>query len=409
MTIETTFASNQTPASEAASPSCFETAIDSLIRRWMRCGSLSVLWPNSRDAKYESGVPGPSAAIRIHRPRAFSRLALAGPIGFADAYVDGDWDSNDLAAVAEFAARNLNSSRSGALALPLLGAVRRLRHDARTNTRAGSRRNIAAHYDLGNAFYEAWLDPTMSYSSALFLGTTDLAEAQRVKYRRLLDLIAPRPGDHILEIGCGWGGFAEIAARERDLRVTAITVSPAQHAYASRRMAELGLSDRVAIRLCDYRDVGGRFDAIASIEMIEAVGERYWSRYFRTIHGRLRPGGRAALQAITIADNRFARYRRNPDFIQSRIFPGGMLPTRTVLADRAGRAGLETVRDDGFGLHYAETLARWSARFDAAWPDIRGMGFDARFRRLWHFYLAYCEGGFRSGAVDLRQILLTRT
>jgi len=409
MTIETTFASNQTPASEAASPPRFETAIDRMIRRRIRCGSLSVHWPGGRDMKYESGVPGPSAAIRIHSPRAFSRLALAGPIGLADAYVDGDWDSDDLAAVAEFAARNLNGSRSGGLALPLLGAIRRLRHGARANTRAGSRRNIAAHYDLGNAFYEAWLDSTMSYSSALFFGTTDLAEAQRVKYRRLLDLIAPQPGDHILEIGCGWGGFAEIAARERDLRVTAITVSPAQHAYASRRMAELGLSDRVAIRLCDYRDVKGRFDAIASIEMVEAVGERFWSRYFHTIHSRLRPGGRAALQAITIADNRFARYRRNPDFIQSRIFPGGMLPTRTILSDRARQAGLETIRDDGFGLQYAETLARWSARFDAAWPDIRGMGFDARFWRLWHFYLAYCDGGFRSGAVDLRQILLTRT
>jgi cyclopropane-fatty-acyl-phospholipid synthase len=394
---------------QTRAPTRHEAAIDDIVRGRVRHGSMHVIWPNGRKALYDSGVPGPVAIVRMHRFRALSRLTLAGPIGFADAYVDGDWDSPDLAAVAHFAALNAARERANAATAPALRAFHSLRHGLRTNSRGGSRRNIAAHYDLGNDFYRAWLDPTMSYSSGLFLGTANLAEAQRIKYRRMLDLIAIQPGDHILEIGCGWGGFAELAARERGARVTAVTISRAQHDHAAARIASLGLADKVDILLRDYRDIAGRYDAVVSIEMVEAVGERYWPHFFGTVRDALRPGGRAALQAITIAEDRFARYRRTPDFIQARIFPGGMLPTRTALTEQAGRVGLAPLRDDGFGAHYAATLAEWSRRFETAWPEIRALGFDGRFRRLWLFYLAYCEGGFRSGAVDLRQSLFTRS
>ena len=395
--------------SHCRAPSRREAAIDVIIRGRVRRGSLRVIWPNGRKAHYDSGLAGPAAEIRMHRFRALSRLTFAGPIGFADAYVDGDWDSPDLAAVATFAAQNAARDKPNALTAPALRAFRSLRHGLRVNSRGGSRRNIAAHYDLGNEFYGAWLDPTMSYSSGLYLGTADLAEAQRIKYRRMLDLIAIRPGEHILEIGCGWGGFAALAAGERGARVTAATISRAQHDHAAAHIAAEGLTDKVNVVLRDYRDLAGRFDAVVSIEMVEAVGERYWPRFFGTVRDSLRPGGRAALQAITIAADRFARYRRSPDFIQARIFPGGMLPTREALTEQAGRAGLTPVRDDGFGAHYAATLAEWTQRFETAWPEIQAMGFDKGFRRLWRFYLAYCEGGFRSGAVDLRQALFTRT
>jgi cyclopropane-fatty-acyl-phospholipid synthase len=282
----------------------------------------------------------------------------------------------------------------------------RLRHLLRMNTRAGSERNIHAHYDLGNDFYRRWLDQTMTYSSALFAGDFDrsLEDAQLAKYERILALLDPRPGSLILEIGCGWGGFAEYAARTRGCRVHGITISRRQLEFARQRVRDAGLDDRVTLEFCDYRDVQGRYDNVVSIEMYEAVGERFWPAYFRALRDRLKPGGRAVVQAITIAEERFERYRHSTDFIQQFIFPGGMLASLSVLHAQASRAGLTVRSTHAFGLDYAETLRRWNQRFNQAWSDIQPHGFDARFKRLWNFYLSYCEAGFRSRSTDVLQV-----
>jgi cyclopropane-fatty-acyl-phospholipid synthase len=276
----------------------------------------------------------------------------------------------------------------------------RLRHWLNRNSRQGSRRNIMAHYDLGNEFYAQWLDPTMTYSSALFAGgEASLAGAQVAKYSRILERLQAAPGQRILEIGCGWGGFAE-AATGQGLALTGLTLSPAQLAWAQRRVPSADL------RLQDYRDVNGRFDHIVSIEMFEAVGERYWPAYFRTLARCLKPQGRAVVQSIVIRDELFASYRRGTDFIQQYIFPGGMLPSPSVFAREAGRQGL-CVRDAfAFGDDYARTLALWREQFEARWPQIAALGFDETFRRLWRFYLAYCEAGFRAGNIDVMQFEL---
>jgi cyclopropane-fatty-acyl-phospholipid synthase len=290
-----------------------------------------------------------------------------------------------------------------------LWLARRLWHALNANTRRGSKRNIAAHYDLGNNFYSRWLDATMTYSCALFARPeTDLAEAQRAKYGAIADKLALAPGRRVLEIGCGWGGFASFAARERQANVTAITISREQLDFVRARIQREGLGERVDARLVDYRDLQGKFDAVASIEMFEAVGEKYWPAFFDKVASSLEPGGRAALQIITIADRWFEGYRKGVDFIQRYIFPGGMLPSPGALAREAARAGLKIDRQEFYGQHYAHTLGLWHERFRAAWPEIAPLGFDLRFRRMWEFYLAYCQAGFRSGSIDLTQLALVR-
>jgi len=354
------------------------------------------------------------AALAVHDARVFERTLAEGDIGFGESYIDGDWDSDDLAALLTLLAENRDTLDAAIRGQwwPLLR--HRLRHWLRANTRAGSRRNILAHYDLGNDFYAAWLDPTMSYSAALFGdggdagGYLDLAAAQRAKYLRLLDRLDARPGQTILEIGCGWGGFAEVAARDYGCRVHGVTLSPAQLAYARERAAAGGWADRAEFSLVDYRDLQGRYDHIVSIEMFEAVGERYWPSYFRQLRGLLKPGGRAAIQTITIADERFAAYRRGTDFIQRHVFPGGMLPSPAAFERRATGADFVVADRYAFGLDYARTLALWRESFEAAWPRIARLGFDERFRRLWRFYLAYCEAGFRAGTTDVVHYLLER-
>jgi cyclopropane-fatty-acyl-phospholipid synthase len=285
-----------------------------------------------------------------------------------------------------------------------------MRHKAHANTRRGSRRNIAAHYDLGNAFYSQWLDPTMTYSSGVFeRADMSLEEAQRNKWRKLAETLDLKPDHRVLEIGCGWAGFAIFAAQEYGCKVTGITLSQEQLAYARKTVEKAGLSDRIDIQLIDYRDVKGEFDRIASIEMFEAVGEEHWPAYFNVVRERLKPGGIAGLQIITIDEARFETYRTTPDFIQLYIFPGGMLPSPTALQAAATHQGLgfETVRT--FALSYAETLRRWRERFEDCWPSISTMGFDERFKRMWEYYLASCEGGFRAGAIDVGQFRLTRS
>jgi cyclopropane-fatty-acyl-phospholipid synthase len=338
-------------------------------------------------------------------------VLLKGDLGFAAGYLAGDWDTPQLSDLLTSIADNLGRVSQKIRGLKILTLGETLTHRLRGNTHAGARRNILAHYDLGNAFYDQWLDPSMTYSAALFTEAEEgLQSAQRRKYARLAELAGVRRDAEVLEIGCGWGGFAEYAAGELGAKVTAITLSPAQQAYARERLFRAGLAERVEVKLLDYRDAAGAYDAIVSIEMFEAVGEAYWPVYFRRLAELLAPGGRAGLQVITIRDDLFEDYRRRPDFIQLEIFPGGMLPTKPRLAAEAAGAGLRVAADGWLemGRCYADTLAAWRERFDAAWPRIAEQGFDARFRRLWRYYLAYCEAGFRTGRTDVVQFALTR-
>ena len=381
------------------------------LARRMEVGQLSLALPDGGRAVVD-GRQGRElrAVLDVRDPAALlRRLLLKGATGFGEAYVDGHWDSPDLVRLLHLALAN-----EAAVGAPVEGwgiarAVDRLRHFARANTRRGSRRNVADHYDLGNDFYALWLDSGMTYSSALFACADEpLEAAQDRKFRRLADALGLAPGHHVLEIGCGWGGFAIVAARDYGCRVTAITLSREQWRHARDRISAAGLADRVDIRLQDYRDVDGQFDRIASIEMFEAVGEAHWPTYFEILRRRLRPGGVAGLQIITIEDARFELYRRGVDFIQRYVFPGGMLPSPSALAREIERAGLRLVDSFTFGASYAETLAVWRERFRNAWPRIRDLGFDGRFKRLWEYYLAYCEAGFRSGAIDVAHFRIER-
>lgn len=371
-------------------------------------GRLMLRLPDGSQQVFEGPEPGPSAELHVIRPRFVRRVLTGGSTGFAETYLDGDCDTPDLAAFLELAALNYDAWERIVDRKPVYRFALRLLHIMRPNTRRGAKRNIAKHYDLGNDFYRLWLDETMTYSSAVFdAPETSLNEAQHNKYRRIAQSAGLRPDGHVLEIGCGWGGFAEFAAREIGARVTAVTISDAQFAYAKERIQRAGLNERVEIRRQDYRDIDGTYDHIASIEMFEAVGERYWPVFFSKLRERLKPGGQAALQVITIADEFFEQYRRSTDFIQRHIFPGGMLPSPDVLKRQVRQAGLDVRQDNGFGLDYARTLADWHRRFDAAWPQIATLGYDERFARMWRYYLAYCKAGFLTGRIDVRQIALT--
>ncbi len=376
----------------------------------LEAGSLMVVMPDGSSYNITSGgVPGPDAVIRVSRWRALRKFMTQGDFGFVESYMDGDWQSPNLADVVELAVRNSNSWNSNRLQGGLHKFWQRLLHLMRDNTKAGSRRNIAAHYDLGNAFYEQWLDPTMTYSSALFADAgQSLSDAQTAKYRKIAQSLDLKPEHHLLEIGCGWGGFAEFAAKEYGCKLTGLTLSKEQLKFASERMQKAGLSDKVEFRLQDYRDVQGSFDRIASIEMFEAVGESHWPQYFTTVRERLKQGGAAALQIITIAEDRFEQYRKSADFIQRYIFPGGMLPSVERLKLQFEQAKLSFVDATMFGDSYADTLRLWRDRFLAAWSTIEPMGFDDRFKRMWEMYLAYCEGGFRGQAIDVGQFKLVR-
>ena len=372
----------------------------------LRGGSLELTLPGGLSQRFGEGAR--HAVMEVRDWAVFDAVLAQGDIGLAETWLDGLWQSPDPAALLTLLAANRDVLARAVYgsAWSLLGA--RLRHRFNANTRAGSKRNILAHYDLGNAFYELWLDPGMSYSAALYEGEADrpLPAAQAAKNRRLLEKLGAAPGDSVLEIGCGWGGFAEVAAREAGLNVHGITLSPSQLGYARERIARAGLADRVRLELTDYRDVRGRYDGIASVEMFEAVGERWWPAWFRAVARNLAPGGRAMVQTITIRDDLFARYRRGTDFIQQHVFPGGMLPSVAAFRRQAENAGLAVREVFSFGPDYARTLAEWSRNFEQAWPQIARLGFDERFRRLWRFYIAYCEAGFAAGSTDVVQIEL---
>jgi cyclopropane-fatty-acyl-phospholipid synthase len=375
----------------------------------IRAGHLMLTLPDGSMHRFGGIHDGPEAQITLHSARAIRRFALGGSLGWAEAYLDGDWSSPDIRAVMALAAANEAEWDEVLRGSILVRTLSRLFHAFRPNTRRGAKRNIAAHYDLGNAFYATWLDRTMTYSSAEFAAPDEAMEdAQARKVRNLLTAIDLRPGHRLLEIGCGWGYLAEIAAREFGATVVALTLSREQHAYAVARIAAAGLSDRVEIRLQDYRDVPETFDRVASVEMFEAVGEAYWPAFFTALRERLAPGGRAGLQIITIADRFFPVYRSSADFIQRYVFPGGMLPSPTRLREEVARAGITWHSDTWFGQSYAETLRLWNERFQGAWPQIAPRGYDDRFKRLWEYYLAYCETGFRAGWTDVGRIVLTR-
>lgn len=377
----------------------------------MRHGSLMLTFPDGRNVLVKGNAEGPNARLRLNNWNLVYRALASGTIGVAETYMDGDWDSPDMTAFLELflvnddTALDYSNGKGG-----IMRVLERIRHWMNSNTKTGSKRNISAHYDLGNDFYKQWLDPTMTYSSALYsTGANDLQSAQNAKYRALAEATGIRPGDHVLEIGCGWGGFAEFAATELNCRVTGLTISREQLAFAQERIQKAGLGDRVQFRFQDYRDETGLYDRIVSIEMFEAVGEKYWPAYFSKLRQCLKPGGKAGLQIITIRNESFDQYRSNPDFIQKYVFPGGMLPTRDHLAELGRKVNLSLVRDFGFGLDYARTLAEWRERFWSVWERVRPMGFDDRFKRLWEFYLFYCEAGFRARNIDVRQVVFSRS
>ncbi|WP_135210115.1 SAM-dependent methyltransferase [Vitreimonas flagellata] len=371
-------------------------------------GAIDISTPTGETLRFGDDDRAPIALI-VKDYRFANRVLKNGDIGFAESWMSHEWETSDLSALLTLLADNIERFKRVFEGSFFGKAMNWVRHLSRDNTREGSRRNIHEHYDLGNRFYEAWLDPSMTYSSARFDATVaDLEAGQRAKYKALAEHLDLKPGDHVLEIGCGWGGFAEFAAREYGARVTGITISEEQLAYAKARIERAGLSDRVDIRIQDYRDVEGQFDKVASIEMFEAVGERHWSTYFGKIADVLKPGGRAALQIITIKHDLFEAYRTRADFIQRYVFPGGMLASVERLKEETAKAGLAWRKAEAFGQSYAVTLAEWSRRFQAKWNDIRAMGFDERFKQLWLFYLSYCEAGFRTGRTDVVQLQLAK-
>ncbi|GAB1479535.1 cyclopropane-fatty-acyl-phospholipid synthase family protein [Paracoccaceae bacterium] len=388
-------------------PRYFNAVLD--IARRLERGRLDFVLPDGRRFRAEGRAPGLAAELQVHDPEVFARLIREGDLGFCEAYLDGQWSSPDLQAFLDLMQTGNEGVYDGFPGMGLVRAWERLRFWLQSNSKRQARRNIAHHYDLGNDFYRLWLDRSMTYSSALFdTGQESLEAAQRRKYASMVDQMGALPGDHVLEIRCGWGGFAEYAAAERGLRVTGLTISRAQHDYAAERIAKAGLSERVQIKLQDYRDETGRYDGIASIEMFEAVGERYWPVYFDTLRACLNPGRAATIQTITIADSRFDLYRRQVDFIQKYIFPGGMLPSPSALKREIARAGLQLKGSVEFGQSYSLTLRRWHETFNARWAEVAAQGFDERFRRMWNFYLTSCAGAFGGGNCDVTQITVTR-
>ena len=373
----------------------------------LHCGRLTLTLPDGSQHQFSGAMSGPDSDLTIHTESALRRLLHDGKMGFCEAFMDGEASSQSLPTLIELAVLHDKYLEDALKTNIFRQAGLRLFHMLRRNNKLGSAKNIAHHYDIGNSFYQAWLDPTMTYSSAVFDSETDdLTTAQLNKYKRLAELADIQSGDRVLEIGCGWGGFAKFVSQHIGAHVTGITISQAQLAYAKASLAEAGLQNKVDLKLMDYRDLQGRFDKIVSIEMFEAVGQAYWPVYFDTISRMLKSGGRAVIQSITIDHDAFQSYRDQPDFIQRYIFPGGMLPSMPMLQTPVAQAGLELVAENGYASDYARTLQEWRARFLAAWPSLAGDKFDNRFKRMWELYLAYCEGGFRAGMIDVKQILL---
>ena len=376
----------------------------------IRFGQLIFILPDGQKLSFSGEEEKSSVGIiQINDYRFARRILVGGDSGFYESYADGDWSTPNLADCLYIFARNADHIQSAFNGSPLLDLVNNLRHAWNKNTKSGSRRNIMAHYDLGNSFYQEWLDPTMTYSSALFPSPeADLGAAQLNKYENLARSIDLNDSDHVLEIGSGWGGFAEYAAKTYGARITGLTVSPAQYDFAKKRIFESGLTEKVDFKLQDYRDNRDTFDKIASIEMFEAVGKEYWETYFEKVRNALKPGGTAGLQIITIADRFFDQYSKSTDFIQRYVFPGGALPSESILQKLISQSDLTLRKANPFGLDYARTLNEWHKQFLKKWDNIQTLGFDDRFKSLWQFYLAYCEAGFKAGTTNVSQFTLAR-
>jgi cyclopropane-fatty-acyl-phospholipid synthase len=374
----------------------------------IREGTLTLTTPEGYQLRF-GDASAPHADIQLHKWSALKRIFRGGDVGLAECYRDGEVGCSDLTLLLRLALRNRTALRSAFKRNPLMNLLYRIRHLLRHNSRRGSSRNIQAHYDLGNDFYRLWLDESMTYSSARFQGdlSGDLTQAQGRKYQRMIEMTGAKKGGRILEIGCGWGGFAEHAGHA-GIDVEGVTLSPGQLAFARERMSKAGLQGQVDLMLKDYRALSGKYDHIVSIEMLEAVGEAYWECYFAKLNELLNMGGRAAIQTIVIRDELFEGYRRRSDFIQQYIFPGGMLPSPGCLLDLARKHGFELETTEALATDYAETLRRWRRTFLAHREQVLGLGFDMDFMRLWEFYLAYCEVGFDEARIDVLQCALVK-
>lgn len=383
--------------------------IERVLRQNWRAGAVTVALPGGKVVSLEGPEEGPRARLNIRDYKFIDRVMSRGLVGFGEGFMAGEWDSPDISALLLAFSRNLDRIGDVISGNPVARFMITTWHRLRPNSRAGARKNIEAHYDLGNDFYSLWLDPSMTYSSARYEnGAVGLFEAQTQKYASLARLMDLQAGHHVLEIGCGWGGFAEFAAKEVGAKVTGITISPSQLEFAQARIARAGLNEKVDLRLIDYRDLEGQYDRIASIEMFEAVGEQWWPTYFGKVHDLLKPGGKAGLQIISIRDDLFKDYRKHADFIQRYIFPGGMLPSPGRLEREIEKADLEFEGVEYFSEDYGKTLLEWRKRFDATSDKVRALGFDQRFIRMWRFYLAYCEAGFRTRRTEVGQWILRR-
>jgi cyclopropane-fatty-acyl-phospholipid synthase len=347
------------------------------------------------------------ADIAVHNPKFYFNILKGGSTGLAECYVRDEFTTSDLTALIELTAKNINLTHrfSGILRIKLLKNL--LKNIFASNTKSKSKEYISKHYDLGNDFFSIWLDKTLTYSSAIYeKPTDDLSNAQINKYNKLIDFIKPKPGDKVLEVGCGWGGFAEHLAKNYDVKLDCITISNKQLEFAKKRIFNAGLNEKVNIKFLDYRDVKGQYDSIASIEMIEAVGEKYLNKYFSMIKNNLKPDGIGAIQAIIIKDELFDQYRKSEDFIQKYIFPGGFLPSLQSIKDHTEKSGLQLTAYNSYGIHYSNTLKKWRENFISSWSDISKQGFDQSFKKIWDFYFSYCEAGFKSKNIDLIQFSL---
>ena len=379
------------------------------VMQKMARGRIEVVLPDGRRFVAQGAEKGYEAVLEVHNVDLFARTIREGDLGFCEAYMDGWWSTPDLMMFMDLVNDDPGEMYDEFPGQFLVRTYERMRFWMQRNSKSQARKNISYHYDLGNEFYGLWLDETMTYSSAKFDdGAQSLEAAQTAKYKSMVDQMGVQAGDHVLEIGCGWGGFAEYAAKERGIKVTGLTISQEQHDFAVARMERLGLSDMVDIKMQDYRDETGEYDGIASIEMFEAVGEEYWPVYFETVRSRLKPGKNATLQIITVAHRRWEVYKRGVDFIQKYIFPGGMLPSPVILREQVEKAGLNVSHSIEFGESYSQTLRQWHDVFNAKWDQVAAMGFDDRFRRMWNFYLTSCAGTFHAGNCDVTQITITR-
>jgi cyclopropane-fatty-acyl-phospholipid synthase len=371
-------------------------------------GSIQIEFSDGYIENIKAKKPGPKAMLKINKPNAAKEIIQGGSVAFAESYINKDISTDNLTNLIHYCALNNDQAESTFNISILKKILHKIFHYKNKNTKNQAKKNISFHYDLGNKFYEYWLDKTMTYSSAIFNNKSiELEAAQNNKYKKLAELSAIKNGDQILEIGCGWGGFAEFIGNNYDCNLTAVTISREQYEYTKKRIFDANLSHKIEVLLCDYRNITGKFDKIVSIEMFEAVGKQYWNTFFKKIENILKPKGSISLQLITIDDNIYDVYKTNPDFIQKYIFPGGMLPSDKILKELINKTSLKINSIDSFSKDYAKTLNIWNKEFNKKWDKIEKLGFDENFKLLWNYYLSYCEGGFLSKNIDLKQIKLS--